>query len=130
MNKINSTPFSLRVFGLYLILIPGIGLMIMPDLILNMFGLRHGPELWIPRIVGLLAFVIGVLEVLIARHQVEPLYIWTVWLRLFAAILMTTLWLAGEVEVGILMFAAIDAGGALWTLLTLQKGKTPATNPA
>ena len=114
---------SLRIFGIYLILIPGIGLMFMPDLILTMFDLRHGAELWLPRMIGLLAAVIGVFEILISRHQVRPLYRWTVVLRYFAAAFMVILWALNEVEMGILMFAAIDAAGATWTWLTLKGGK-------
>jgi len=33
---------------------------------------------------------------------------------------MISLWLKGEVEVAILLFAAIDAAGATWTMLTLR----------
>jgi hypothetical protein len=74
--------------------------------------------------VGILAGVIGVFDILISRYQLKPLYRWTVWLRYFAAAFMVCLWAMGEVEIGILMFAAIDVGGATWTLLTMRASQT------
>ena len=109
---------SLKVFGLYMMLIPGIGLMIFPEFLLDMFKLSHGEELWLPRMVGLLAFVIGTLDVYISRYRVSQLYGLTVYLRYFAALFMVGLWLKGEAGAAILLFAGIDAAGATWTLLT------------
>lgn len=113
----NSKPVSLKVFGIYLILVPGIGLMFFPGLILDLFQLRFDAIYWLPRMVGLLALIIGVFDYSIGYFRVSPLYIHTVVLRIFAALFMVSLWLLKEVEVMILLFAAVDAGGALWTLL-------------
>jgi hypothetical protein len=119
-----SVTMSLKVFGIYLILIPGIGLMIVPELILDLFSLRHGDENWLPRMVGLLAFIIGCFEISIAKNQISKLYNLTVYLRYFAALFMVGLWLTGEVEISILAFAAIDAAGATWTMLTIKNADT------
>jgi hypothetical protein len=119
-----SVTISLKVFGIYLILIPGIGLMIVPELILDLFSLRHGGENWLPRMIGLLAFIIGCFEISIAKNQISKLYNLTVYLRYFAALFMVGLWLTGEVEISILAFAAIDAAGATWTMLTIKNADT------
>jgi hypothetical protein len=119
-----SVTMSLKVFGIYLILIPGIGLMIVPELILDLFSLRHGGENWLPRMIGLLAFIIGCFEISIAKNQISKLYNLTVYLRYFAALFMVGLWLTGEVEISILAFAAIDAAGATWTMLTIKNADT------
>lgn len=119
-----SVTISLKVFGIYLILIPGIGLMIVPELILKLFSLRHGGENWLPRMIGLLAFIIGCFEISIAKNQISKLYNLTVYLRYFAALFMVGLWLTGEVEISILAFAAIDAAGATWTMLTIKNADT------
>ena len=119
-----SVTMSLKVFGIYLILIPGIGLMIVPELILDLFSLRHGDENWLPRMAGLLAFIIGCFEISIAKNQISKLYNLTVYLRYFAALFMVGLWLTGEVEISILAFAAIDAAGATWTMLTIKNADT------
>ena len=111
---------SIRAFGLYLIIIPGLGLMLMPEFILDLFGLNHGGSLWLARMVGLLAWIIGIFDLLIAKHELRELYKVTVILRYFAALFMIFLLIIGEVEIMILLFAAIDALGATWTLLTLR----------
>ncbi len=116
-----SVTTSLRVFGIYMILIPGIGLMAVPEFLLDLFGLGYGDYLWMARIVGLLAFIIGVFDIAIAKYELAQLYIFTVILRYFAAVFLTGLWLTNQVEVMILLFAAIDALGATWTLLTMEK---------
>lgn len=117
----NSVTNSLKVFGVYLILIPGIGLMIFPEFLLNLFSLGIGEEIWLARMIGLLTFVVGVFEVYIGKYELSKLYNLTVKLRYFAALFMIGLWLKGEAEINILMFAAIDAAGATWTLLTNSK---------
>ena len=111
---------SLKVFGIYMILIPGIGLMMAPDFMLDLFKLSHGEELWIPRMMGLLAFIIGFFDFYIGKHALHKLYQLTIIVRYVATVFMISLWLKGEVEVAILLFAAIDAAGATWTMLTLR----------
>jgi len=115
-----SVTISLKVFGIYMVLIPGIGLMIVPDFILDLFKLSYGEELWMPRMIGLLAFIIGVFDFFIAKYELSQLYKSTVLLRCFAALFMVGLWMKGEVEVMILLFAGIDAAGAFWTMLTIK----------
>ena len=120
-----STANSLYVFGLYLMIIPGFGLMCCPDTLLDLFQLESGDQLWLARMVGLLAFCIGVLEWNIAKHAVEPLYKVTVYLRYGPALFMIGLWIIGEVGIMILGFSLIDALGATWTLSTLSKRVNP-----
>ena len=119
----NPTQTSLRIFGIYMILIPGIGLILFPDFILTLFGLRHGEELWLARMIGLLALIIGVFDYFLGTYKIEKLYMHTVVLRYFAAAFMIVLWLMNEVEIMILLFAAIDALAATWTLLTLKRSR-------
>lgn len=115
-----SPGLSLKVFGLYLILVPGLGLAIMPHQILDMFGLSHGPDLWLPRMVGVLAGIIGGYYLVAVKHQLVPLFVWSVRMRLLAAAVMCAIWGLGEVEAGILLFAAVDVAGATWTALALR----------
>ena len=115
-----ATDFSIRVFGIYMILIPGLGLITIPELMLDFFQLSHGDVLWLPRMVGYLALAIGVYYYYIAKYQLGKLYLLTVVLRYMAAAFMTGLWVAGEVEVMIFVFAVVDASGATWTILTMR----------
>jgi len=110
-----SVTTSLKVFGIYMILIPGLGLMIFPGLLLDLLNLGHGEHLWMARMIGVLAFIIGVFDILFAKFEFHQVYKTTVLLRYFAALFMIGLWLTGEVEVTILLFALIDIIGATWT---------------
>ncbi|MFN7117979.1 MAG: hypothetical protein ACK4TA_14350 [Saprospiraceae bacterium] len=121
---------SLFIFGLYLILAPGAGFMIMPTFILDTFQLPYGDDVWI-RFVGLLAFIIGGYYLVTARERLKPLYRWTVWMRLFAGTFMVLMMLIGKVGTAILLFAALDYAGAVWTWLSLEKvGSMQATTSA
>lgn len=115
-----SVTTSLKLFGIYMILIPGIGLMAAPGFFLDLFGFSHGEYLWMARVIGLLAFTIGVFDVFFAKYELAQLYKLTVAIRYFAALFLTGLWVAGQVEVMILLFAAADAAGATWTMLTIK----------
>ena len=50
----NKARLSLFVFGLYMLFVVGLGFMLMPMFILNLFGLSAGDDVWI-RFVGMLA---------------------------------------------------------------------------
>ena len=47
----NKTQISLFVFGLYMVLVVGLGFMFVPMIVLNLFGLSAGDDVWI-RFVG------------------------------------------------------------------------------
>jgi len=117
-----SSEASLRTFAIYLILIPGAGLMAMPGFLLDMFQLSYGSEsLWMARLIGYLAFALGIYYFYLAKYKVVQIYIITVVLRFLAAAFMVGLWLTGEVEMMILIFAVPDALGATWTALSIRK---------
>ena len=122
-----ATGLSIHVFGIYMILIPGLGLIVIPELLLEFFQLSHGGDIWLARMVGLLALAIGVYYYFIARYKLCKLYILTVILRYVAAAFMIGLWVAGEVGVAILMFAAVDAFGATWTLTMMRNERLTVT---
>ena len=103
-----------------MIVIPGIGLMAIPEFILDLFKLSHGDHLWMARIIGLLAFGLGIYYFYIAKYKIAVLYNTTVVLRYFASIFMVGLWLTGQVEIMILLFAAVDTAGATWTMITIK----------
>lgn len=120
MKRIKSASLSLMVFGTYMMLIPGLGLMIFPKLLLDLNGLVYDSHIWSVRIVGLLAFIIGSYQLFIAKNKIRQLYKITVIQRCFAAVFFTILWLTKEASSGILLFALIDLTGASWTFLTLK----------
>ena len=114
------TETSLIVFGLYLIIIVGIGFIFIPTFILDLFSFKYGDDTWI-RFVGLLESIIGVYYLLSVKLKLHQLFIWTVWMRYYAATFMVILMLSGKVGLPILLFAAIDTAGATWTLLAIRQ---------
>lgn len=123
-----SVTASLKTFGLYMMFVPGLGLMTIPELLLDLFGLSHDGYLWTARVVGLLAFIIGIFQFSIAKYELHQLYKITVGQRYFAALFFTGLWMMGEAEVAILLFALIDMAGATWTLLASNHCKSDAAS--
>jgi hypothetical protein len=110
---------SLFVFGLYMVLVVGLGFMIAPHFVLSMFGLSAGDDVWI-RMVGMLASIIGVYYLLVVRARLEAFFKWTVPGRYYAACFMVLMFALGKVGPAILLFAAADAVAATWTLIALR----------
>jgi hypothetical protein len=115
----NKARFSLLVFGLYLIFVVGLGLLLFPHFILNLFGLTAGDDIWI-RFVGMLASIIGFYYVQVARVGLDQFIYWTVAGRYYASVLMVLFVVLGKVGLGMLLFAAVDAVAATWTWLALR----------
>lgn len=116
----NNAEKSLFVFGLYMIFAVGLGFMVMPTMLLDIFGLKYGDDTWI-RFVGMLASIIGVYYLVAVKLKLAQLFIWTVWMRYYAAAFMVATLLLGKTGLPILMFAGIDALAATWTLVALKK---------
>jgi hypothetical protein len=121
LNKMKSAELSLRVFGTYMILVPGLGLIAIPAVMLDLFQLSHGDYLWMARMIGLLALLLGVYYYFMANYNTTKLYLATVVNIYIAAVFMIGLWASGQVEIMILLFAAVDAAGATWTLIAHKK---------
>lgn len=118
---LTKTSTSLYAFAAYMLLLPGLGLMFIPTVLLELFQFTYAEPLWPARLAGLLAFIIGAYYYLIAKHEIQILYASTVVLRGLAVVFFVVLWALGQVEAMILLFAAVDALGALWTALTIKK---------
>lgn len=110
---------NLLVFGLYMVLVVGLGFMLMPMPVLRFFALEAGDDVWI-RFVGMLASIIGFYYIQTARAGLKRFFPWTVVGRLYAAGFMVLLVLSKLVGTSLLLFAAIDLAGALWTWLGLR----------
>ncbi len=121
-----NSKLSIQAFGLYLIVVAGLGLMVAPHVLLGLFGLVAGDDAWI-RMVGMLASIIGAYYLVAARSGAQELYRWSIPLRIYAAGFMVLLFLVGTFPAGILFFAAADFLGALWTWAALRAEKVALT---
>lgn len=110
---------SMQAFGIYLVVVSGLGLMLVPHVMLGMLGLSAGDDAWI-RMVGMLASIIGVYYLVAASAGIRDIIKWSIPIRFYAAFFMGFLFVSGTLSTGILLFAAIDALGAAWTWVALR----------
>ncbi|MFO1329166.1 MAG: hypothetical protein U1F56_17535 [Rubrivivax sp.] len=118
---------SLHVFGLYL-LGAGLGLMLAPALLLAPLGLPAPADVW-GRVAGLVVTVLGIYDVVAARAGLMPLVRASVPVRGGVAALLSLAVVIGLAPPPLLVFAAVDALGALWTWHALQQHGAGSTAP-
>ena len=115
----NNARFIVVVFGFYMVFVVGLGFMATPMLILNLFHLSAGDDVWI-RFVGMLASILGIYYLLVARSHLDCFIPWTVPSRYFAASFMVSMVVLGKIGPGLLLIAAVDVGAAAWTWLAVR----------
>ena len=103
---------STRLFAVYLFALGGV-FVTAPNLPLSLFGMPT-TEGWV-RIVGLLAFNIGLYAWVAARHEYKAFFVASVWVRIEAWLLLTVLAVLGLVPPIIALFGVIDLIGGLAT---------------
>jgi hypothetical protein len=110
--------FSVKVFAVYVFFMGG-ALVFGPNLLLPLLGLAPTDEVWV-RIVGVLAFNIGLYVWNAARHEDRPFMEVSVVTRVLAFGAFAAFVLAGLASPVIALFGAIDLAGAAWTWCALQ----------
>lgn len=108
---------SIHIFGAYLLVL-GVGLLAVPDLLLSLLGLPPTTEVWI-RVVGMLLVFLGIYYRVAAAAELRPFFLATVLMRASVPIFILSFVLAGWTEWPLLLLAAIDAAGAVWTWTAL-----------
>ena len=116
---------SLFVFGIYAVL-AGLGLALAPDLVLAPLGFPRSGDGWV-RVVGVLAACVGVYHISAARHEVMPYIRSSVFVRVAFALGLGALVATNAMPAPLLLFAAIDILGAVWTGLALRVRTSTAT---
>jgi len=114
----NTPAKSLFAFGIYAVA-AGAGLVFMPGLALGTLGFPPAQDGWV-RVVGALAIAVGAYHVVGARNDLLPYIRATVWGRIGFAVLLGGLVIASTMPKSLLLFAAIDVAGAVWTAVALR----------
>ena len=112
---------SLFVFGIYLCGL-GLALLLVPNLLLRVFGVPPTSEVWI-RINGMLVLCLSFYYVQAARHELKPLIRWTVWARVAVIFYFAAFVLSASAPKALLLFGLIDLLAAAWTWLALKEGE-------
>ncbi len=119
---------SVYVFGIYLIVM-GAVLFGAPNTLLPLLGLPRTTEPWI-HVLGITVMAIGMFFVACARAEQRGFFRATVWVRTFAFLSLTVLVVLGIAPPIMVAFGAVDAGGAVWTRLSLREAIAFASSGA
>ncbi|MCU1759820.1 hypothetical protein NTD84_08815 [Pseudomonas sp. 14P_8.1_Bac3] len=115
---------SLKFFAIYLMLL-GVGLMLVPNLILTLFKMAPTPEVWI-RVVGVLALNIGIYYWYAALSECRPLFWASVYTRALVLMSFAVFAALQLSEPVLVVFGAVDFCGGLWTLWALRSEPFPS----
>lgn len=121
----SKSALSAKVFAVYLFIV-GPVLILAPNLLLGVFRIAPTSEVWI-RVVGLLAFNIGVYVWISANHR--PFLEASVYTRVLVCAVFFVFAITGMAHPMIALFGAIDLCGGLWTWFAL-KADGRAAGPA
>lgn len=110
---------SLFVFGIYLCGL-GAALLLVPNLLLQVFGVAPTKEVWI-RVVGMLVLCLSFYYVRAARSELTTFIRWTVWTRAAVIVYFTAFVLWVGAPKALLLFGLIDLLAAVWTRLALNR---------
>lgn len=110
---------SLFVFGIYVCAL-GLNLLLVPNLILQLFGAPPTNEVWI-RINGMFLLCLSFYYVQTARNELTAFIRWTVWARIAVIFYFVAFVLLVSAPKALLLFGLIDLFAAIWTWLALKK---------
>lgn len=109
---------TVKVFAVYLFVI-GAALILAPNLLLRASFLPTTSEVWI-RVVGVLAFNIGVYYWFAAKSEATAVLTASVYARMFVFVAFIAFALLRFSPPAIVLFGAVDLAGALWTWNALR----------
>ena len=110
---------SLFVFGIYVCGL-GLVLLLVPNLILPVFGAPKTNEVWI-RINGMFLLCLSFYYVQVARKELTSFIRWTVWTRVAVIFFFSAFVLLVRAPKALLLFGVIDLSAAIWTWLALKR---------
>jgi hypothetical protein len=110
---------SILAFGLYLVIL-GLLLVLTPNTFLGLFGFVSATEPWV-HVLGVVVLVLGAYYVQAARQDLMPFFRMTIWGRLLVFVLFLLLALLRVAPPMLILFGAIDAGGAFWTAQAIAR---------
>ena len=110
---------SLFAFGIYLCGL-GLILLLVPNLILQVFGAPPTNEVWI-RVNGMFLVCLCFYYIQTARHELTSFIRWTVWTRIAVIFFFAAFVLFVSAPKALLLFGLIDLLSAIWTWLALRK---------
>lgn len=114
----SQSAISAKVFAVYLF-VAGALLTTAPNLLLSILHIPQTSEVWI-RVVGLVAFMIGVYAWVAADHEFKPFLVASVYTRCVVFVAFTAFAVLGLASPMIMLFGVADLAGGIWTHLALR----------
>lgn len=114
----SKSAFSAKVFATYLFVV-GALLIFVPNFLLSIFRISETSEVWV-RVVGLIAFMIGVYAWVAAKHDFRPFLEASVYTRFVVFVAFTTFAVLGLASPMIALFGVADLLGGVWTHFALK----------
>ena len=110
---------SLFVFGIWMVVVDGIGLTIIPNTMLRLFRFPETNEVWI-RILGFVIALYGATYIVFGLYP-QVLFAWTtVFARFAMPLFLIIISLLRLTKPTAILLGIVDTAGAIWTLLALQ----------
>lgn len=117
------TARTVQVFGGYLMVL-SMGLMISPNVLLELFGMPLTSEVWI-RVAGLVVFNEGICYWFAAKSNAVPFFRASFYVRCLAPVVFAGFVIEGLATPALIAFGLVDLAAGIWTFITLR-GETTA----
>ena len=114
---------SVLVFGMYLVLL-ALGLLIIPNTILRLFGNPPTTEVWV-RIVGMLLLGLAYYYIQTARMELKPFFRLSVHARAMVIVFAVIFVLFDLTAPSMILLGVVDLLAAIWTALALRSESEP-----
>lgn len=114
-----SSAKSVIVFGVYLAIV-GLTLLLIPNVFLTIIGVENTNEVWI-RLSGILLMALSVYYIVAAQTYLPVIFKITVYIRSTIIFFFSAFVYMDLMEPIMLLFAAIDFAGGVWTWLAMKK---------
>ena len=114
----SKTAFTIKASCCYILAL-GLGLALVPNLVLSLLRMPPTNEVWI-RVLGVVILNIGIFFWVAAHTEAIALFRASVYVRPLALLWFGAFVALGLVSPVLLVFGLIEAAGALWTWLTMK----------
>ena len=112
---------SILVFSIYMFVL-GLILIVIPNVLLSVFGLPKTNDVWI-RVVGVLVLFLGYYYFQASRNDLKMFFKWSVYARTGVFLFFIAFVLFDFAPPTLILFGFVDAVAALWTYLSLRSEK-------
>jgi hypothetical protein len=114
---VNGVRLSIFTWSIYLLGM-GLGLLLIPDSIVDLFGMDPAKDIWI-RVGGVVAVVLGIYYLGSAIHRARWMFWYSVPVRIASGVALAVLAVTESVW-QLWLFAALDIASAAWTFTALR----------